>query len=240
MADGLVADGWAAAELPAKLGHPVHSVPKGVDAERFRPAGPNLRGELGVEAKRVILSVGRFVPIKNTALTIEAMARVAQRDSTAHLVLVGEGPELANLKAQVERLGIGNRVTFAGYVPQDELGPYYRSADVFVLASDFDNSPNVVLEAMSCGVPVVATNVGGVADYVAAPRGGDLVPSRDAAALARALGDWLHDANRRSLAGAFNRQRVVEQFSWRASAQRLLEVYQTVIDERRSRLRVPA
>ncbi len=68
MADGLIADGWAAAELPARLGHPVHAVPKGVDAERFRPAGPNLRRELGVEGKRVILSVGRFVPIKNTAL----------------------------------------------------------------------------------------------------------------------------------------------------------------------------
>ena len=240
MADGLIADGWAAAELPAKLGHPVHSVPKGVDAERFRPAGPNLRRELGVEGKRVILSVGRFVPIKNTALTIEAMARVTQRDSTAHLVLVGEGPELGNLKAQVERLGIAGCVTFAGYVPQDELGPYYRSADLFVLASDFDNSPNVVLEAMSCGVPVVATDVGGVAEYVAAGRGGELVPARDSAALARALGDWLSDAHRRKAAGAFNRQRVVQQFSWRASAQRLLEVYQSVIEQRRSRLRVSA
>jgi glycosyltransferase involved in cell wall biosynthesis len=240
MADGLIADGWAAAELPAKLGHPVHSVPKGVDAERFRPAGPNLRRELGVEGKRVILSVGRFVPIKNTALTIEAMARVAQHDSTAHLVLVGEGPELANLEAQVERLGIASCVTFAGYVPQGDLGPFYRSADLFVLASDFDNSPNVVLEAMACGVPVVATNVGGVAEYVAAARGGDLVPARDPAALARALETWLADANRRTAAGAFNRQRVVQQFSWRASAERLLEVYQTVIDERRSRLRVSA
>ncbi len=55
MADGLIADGWAAAELPGKLGHPVHAVPKGVDAERFRPAGPNLRRELGVEGKRVVL-----------------------------------------------------------------------------------------------------------------------------------------------------------------------------------------
>ena len=240
MADGLIADGWAAAALPAKLGHPVHSVPKGVDAERFRPAGPNLRRELAVDGKRVILSVGRFVPIKNTALTIEAMAQLTQRDSTAHLVLVGEGPELGNLKAQVERLGIAGRVTFAGYVPQDELGPYYRSADVFVLASDFDNSPNVVLEAMSCGVPVVATDVGGVAEYVAAGRGGELVPARDSAALARALGDWLSDAHRRKAAGAFNRQRVVQQFSWRASAQRLLEVYQSVIDDRRSRLRASA
>ncbi len=149
-----------------------------------------------------------------------------------------KGRSWRNLKAQVERLGIAGCVTFAGYVPQDELGPYYRSADVFALASDFDNSPNVVLEAMACGLPVVATDVGGVAEYVAAGRGGELVPARDSAALARALGDWLSDAHRRKAAGAFNRQRVVQQFSWRASAQRLLEVYQSVIDERRSRLRV--
>jgi glycosyltransferase involved in cell wall biosynthesis len=240
MADGLIADGWAAAELPAKLGHPVHAVPKGVDAEWFRPAGANLRRELGLENKRVVLSVGRFVPIKNTALTVAAMAEVRQREPAAHLVLVGEGPELANLKAQVEQLGLSNSVTFAGYVSQAELGPYYRSADVFVLASDFDNSPNVVLEAMSCGVPVVATNVGGVAEYVTVGRGGELVPARDPSALARALGEWLSDTNRRRAAGAFNRQRVVQQFSWRASAQRLLEVYQSVIDERRSRMRASA
>ena len=152
------------------------------------------------------------------------------------MVLVGE--DRSWRISRHSRAADGSRVTFAGYVPQNDLGPYYRSADLFVLASDFDNSPNVVLEAMSCGVPVVATDVGGVAEYVAAARGGDLVPARDPAALAHAIETWLADANRRKAAGAFNRQRVVQQFSWRASAQRLLEVYQAVIDERRSRLRV--
>ena len=90
-----------------------------------------------------------------------------------------------NLQAQVAELGLVSRVTFAGYVPQDQLGTYYSSADLFVLASDFDNSPNVVLEAMSCSMPVVATRVGGVADYVTAP-GGELVERGDAAAMAHA------------------------------------------------------
>ena len=79
-------------------------------------------------------------------------------------MLVGEGPEQASLVALAERHGVSKRVTFVGYVPQDQLGPYYRTADLFVLSSDFDNSPNVVLEAMACGLPAVSTNVGGAAE----------------------------------------------------------------------------
>jgi glycosyltransferase involved in cell wall biosynthesis len=108
LADGLIADGWAAAELPAKLGQPFHAVPKGVDAEWFQPAGPNLRSELGLDHKRVVLGVGRFVPIKNMTLLVNAFARVAQSDPSAHLVLVGEGPEQANLVALADRRGVSN------------------------------------------------------------------------------------------------------------------------------------
>ena len=239
LADGLIADGWAAAELPSKLGHPVHAVPKGVDAEWFRPAGPNLRRELGLEQKRVILGVGRFVPIKNMTLLVSSFARVAKSDPSAHLVLVGEGPEQSSLVALVDRHDLSKRVTFVGYVPQEALGPYYRTADLFVLSSDFDNSPNVVLEAMACGLPAISTNVGGAAEYIVPGQGGALVIARDEVALAGAIEDWLRDAARRRAAGAFNRQRVVQKLTWRASAARLLEVYQTVIAGRRA-VQVPA
>ena len=238
LADGLIADGWAAAELPATLGHPVHAVPKGVDSNRFRPEGDSHRRSLGLEGKHVVLGVGRFVPIKNMPLLIEAFAKTAAADPLAHLILIGEGPEHANLQALVDRNGIGSRMTFVGYVAQDDLAPYYRAADLFVLSSDFDNSPNVVLEAMACGVPVVATDVGGVKEYVQSD-GGELVPRRNAEALASAVRRWLQDPQRRTAAGAFNRRRVVEEFSWRASAQRLLQIYETVIAARK-RMKVPA
>ncbi len=234
-ADALVADGWAARHLPAMLGRPVHAVPKGVDAELFRPSGNNLRGTLGLEGKHTVLCVARFVPIKNVALLIDAMAEVIKSDRRAHLILAGEGPEQVSLRAQAERLGLKERVTFTGHVAHQELGPLYRSADLFALSSDFDNSPNVVLEAMACGLPVVATSVGGVAEYVTEGLGGSLTPARDAAALAGAIVPWLSDPARRREASAFNRQRVVQQFSWRASAQRLLDVYQTVLASREQR-----
>jgi len=234
-ADALVADGWAARHLPAMLGRPVHAVPKGVDAELFRPSGNNLRESLSLTGKRTILCVARFVPIKNVALLIDAMTEVAQQDPRAHLILAGEGPEEGSLRAQTARLGLSERITFAGHVPHHELGPLYRSADLFVLSSEFDNSPNVVLEAMACGVAVVATDVGGVAEYVADGQGGSLAPPRDAAALASAIVRWLDDPVRRRDAGAFNRQRVLQQFSWRASAQRLLSVYESVLSAREQR-----
>ena len=237
-ADALVADGWAARHLPATLGRPVHSVPKGVDTELFRASGANLRDTLGLTGKRTLLCVSRFVPIKNVALLIEAMAKVAQADPNAHLVLAGEGPDEANLRAQAARLGLTDRITFAGHVRHHDLPPLYRTADLFVLPSDFDNSPNVVLEAMACGLAVVATDVGGVPEYVAHGKGGELTPAGDAAALARSIVDWLNAAPRRREAAAFNRQRAVQQFSWRASAKSLLAVYDSVLSARQQR--VPA
>ena len=231
-ADALVADGWAAEHLPEIIGKPVHAVAKGVDAELFRPSGPDVRATLGLSDRRVVLAVGRFVPIKNMALLIDALALMAPADPGLHLLLVGEGPELQTLRQQAGRLGVTQAVTFAGYVPQADMAPYYRTADVFALASDFDNSPNVVLEAMACGLSVIATDVGGVSGYVAAGRGGELVPRGDATAMAGVLGDWLSNADRRRAAGVFNRQRVVQEFSWRASAAGLLDVYRAVLQER--------
>ena len=87
---------------------------------------------------------------------------------------------------------------------------------------------------------MVATDVGGVAEYVIDDRGGSLVPRADVGAMARALGRWLSDAGLSRQASAFNRQRVLDRFSWRASAERLLEVYQEVLDRRRTAARISA
>jgi glycosyltransferase involved in cell wall biosynthesis len=239
-ADALVADGWAAKHVPAMIDRPVHAVPKGVDSDLFRPDGADMRAKLGLTGRRVVLSAGRFVPLKNVALLVDAFALVRRADPTAHLLLVGEGPERPALERHAARLGIADAVSFAGYVSQNRMAPYYRTADVFALPSDFDNSPNVVLEAMACGLPVVATDVGGVAEFVAVNRGGSLVPRGDAAAMAGALGEWLSDAGRRRAASVFNRQLVVERYSWRASAERLLEVYREVLDRRRTATRISA
>ena len=232
LADALVADGWAADHLPARLGRSVDRVPKGVDAALFRPDGPNRRAGLGLERKSVILSVGRLVPLKNLTLLVDAVSRIRATRPSVHLLVVGEGPERARLEQQASARGIADAVTWVGYVPQADTPAYYRSADVFALSSDFDNSPNAVLEAMACGLPIVATDVGGVAAFVDANRGGALVPKGDAAALAGAAGALVDDPPRARRVGAFNRDRASGEFSWRASARRLLDVYERVVASR--------
>jgi len=227
-ADALVADGWAAERLPEILGCAVTHVPKGVDATLFTADGDSHRAALGLADRRVVIAVGRLVPIKNMALLVDAMRTVRERISDAHLLLVGEGPELESLRARAAACGLESSVTFAGYAPLEALPAYYRSADVFALTSTFDNSPNVVLEAMACELPVVATDVGGVKGFVA-ERGGTLVPSGSAARVADAIVSWLESAERRRDAGTFNRRLVLERYSWRASAAALLDVYEHVL-----------
>ena len=239
-ADALVADGWAAQHLPAALGRTVEPVPKGVDAEQFRPDGPNLRRALRLEDKRVVVTVARLVPLKNIRLLLDAVAIVRSRVPPVHLIIVGEGSESAALKQYAAALDLLDAVTFVGYLAQRDTPPAYRAGDVFALSSDFDNSPNVVLEAMACGLPIVTTDVGGVREFVADPHGGRVVPPKDAAALAEGLQVYLDSEAAARDAGAHNRRRAVTEFSWRVSAQRLLDVYVQAIHARHGGARVSA
>lgn len=236
-ADALISDGWAAKELPAIVGRPVDDVLKGVDVEMFTPAGPTVRRDEGLDDKRVILCVTRLVPIKNPFMMLDAVARVRAARPDVVLVLVGEGPQQPALTARVRELGLDAAVRFVGYVPQAETPAWYRSADLFALSSDFDNSPNVVLEAMACGLPIVATDVGGLREYITPPSNGLLTPKGDAPAFAEALLTFLTDRDRARAVGEHNRRDAVARFSWAASAARMREVYARVIDDFAARRR---
>ena len=129
-------------------------------------------------------------------------------------------------------LALTDAVTLTGAVRHETTPEYYRAANLFALSSNFDNSPNAVLEAMACGLPVVATDAGGVRNLVAPPAGGLVVPVGDAPALAAAIEHYLTAPELARAAGAHNRERATTEFSWRASALRLLEVYRPVVAER--------
>jgi glycosyltransferase involved in cell wall biosynthesis len=229
LADSIVADGWAAEHLPAALGRAVEHVPKGVDVEAFRPDGPNRRDALGLGGKRVALVVSRLVPIKNVALAVDALGIAARDRADLRLIVVGDGPLRGALEARVAALGLTAHVKFAGRVPYEDVAPWYRSADLFVLPSEFDNSPNVALEAMASGLPVVATDVGGLRQYVRHGVNGELVPAGDSAALARSIVRYLDDPGLSARVGQRNRDDVVAGFSWTQSARVLRAVYERVI-----------
>jgi glycosyltransferase involved in cell wall biosynthesis len=229
LADGLISDGWAAKHLPEMIGRPVDDVVKGVDTVAFTPAGPNRRQAEGLAERRVVLCVTRLVPIKNLPLLVEAFADVHRDRLETTLVLLGEGPQESALRARAAALGVSESVRFAGYAPQEETPAWYRSADIFALASDFDNSPNVVLEAMACGLPVVATDVGGLRDYIVPEVNGLLVPKGSRPDFAAALAQYLDNPVYARATGARNRATAVDRFSWAVSAARMLAVYERIV-----------
>jgi len=229
LADAIVADGFAAEHLPAALGRPVEHVPKGVDVNVFRPDGPSRRAALGLDGQRVVLVASRLVPIKNVALAVDAMSIAARTRPGLRLLIVGDGPLRAALESRVATLGLAAQVVFAGRVEHSAMPEWYRSADVFVLPSEFDNSPNVVLEAMASGLPVVATDVGGLRQYMQHGVNGELVPGGDAPALAEAIARLADDQDRSVRIGRRNREDVVAGFSWAQSARVLRSVYDRVI-----------
>jgi glycosyltransferase involved in cell wall biosynthesis len=210
----------------------VTNITKGVDSMLFSPEGPSVRSELGFGDAPVVLSVSRLVPIKNVGLFVDAIAVARNRRPDVRAVVVGDGPIESALKQRASALGIADAIRFAGYVDQQTLPRWYRAADVFALTSDFDNSPNVVLEAMAAGLPVVATDVGGVSEFVDAPSGGALVQKGDAAAMGTEILALLNDSLRRRTAGSFNRLRATTRFSWRTSAEQLLEAYRSAMAAR--------
>jgi glycosyltransferase involved in cell wall biosynthesis len=181
----------------ADLGIPlakVHLVYRGVDVDLFCPGDrATARKRLRVPpAARVLLWVGRMVPVKGLEVLLEACTRLQTRGEAFHLYLVGDGPLRKGLEQEARRLGLAGSVSFLGARPQEELPGWYRAADLTVLPSHSEGVPNVLRESLACGTPFVATDVGGVAEIPAGPPS-RLVPPGDAEALAGALARALAD-----------------------------------------------
>jgi len=167
----------------------IHLVHNGIDASQFGVAErPKARRALGLpQEERVLLFVGRLEERKGIFDLLDAFERVRRRVE-ARLVLVGDGVATSRVRAAATRGGI--RVV--GARPHAEIGQWMAASDLLVLPSWMEGTPNVVLEALACGRPVVATRVGGIPDVVSDDRAGILVPPRDPAALADALVAALH------------------------------------------------
>jgi glycosyltransferase involved in cell wall biosynthesis len=188
----------------------LHVMRNGVDLGRFRLLDPQrMRSELGLQGEPVLLTVGNLHEHKGQRLTLEAFARLKVHRPGARLVIVGQGPDREWLVRRAAELGVADAVTLAGAVPQDDLPRWYNAADLLVLASSREGWPNVLLESMACGTPVVATAVGGVPEIVQTSVAGRIVPERNAASLAMAV-----DALLRNRAGRERVRHYAEGFSW--------------------------
>ena len=179
----------------------------GVDLSGFTPIDPRqARARFGLApGSRVVASVGHLIPRKGHELVIEALASLP--DTT--LLIAGSGPDGAMLEALAARLGVADRVRFLGQLVHGELPYVYSAADALVLASSNEGWANVLLEAMACGTPVVATDVGGSREVVEAPEAGIIVGQRDASSIAHATRLVLTAPSDRAAT-----RRYAERFSW--------------------------
>jgi glycosyltransferase involved in cell wall biosynthesis len=218
---------YTARELRKFVDVPVEVIPYTAELARPEPAARTRNGE------RSILFVGRLIERKGVAHLIRALGAV-RRTVAARLVVVGEGPERASLERLAADTGVTPHVDFRGRVSDEELRRAYAGAAVFVLPSVLDQRQDteglgvVLLEAMNYGVPVVASNIGGITDIVQHETTGLLVPPGDESALAEALTRLLGSPELARSLGEGGARLLRETFSWDRIVERWENVYRRI------------
>lgn len=203
----------------------LHVIPCGVDVTRFRP----LNGALPVADPPLIVCVARLEKVKNLGLLLAACAELRQRGTSFRCVIVGDGRQRAELEATHRQLALSDAVQFAGAATQQQVVGWWQRASVAVLTSENEGMPVCLMEAAACGVPAVATAVGGVPEVIEDGTTGLLTPAGDAPALATALQRALTDQPWAARAGRAARRRAEARFALREQVDRLLALWAEVL-----------
>ncbi len=199
-------------------------IPCGVDTGRFRPCGPRA-------VPPYIVCVARLVPVKNLGLLLEACADLRGRGLEFRCVLVGDGPCRDDLAAARARLRLEDVVELVGAAEQDEVLAWWQRASLAVLTSEREGMPVSLMEAAACGVPAVATAVGGVGELIDDGVTGLLAPPGDRKAVMAALERLLRDVDLAAALGRQARARAEARFSVGQQVDRLLELWNTLVRE---------
>jgi glycosyltransferase involved in cell wall biosynthesis len=198
----------------------------GIDTECFRWRGESqeLRQALGIpDSAPVLGTVGRLTEVKQQHLLIRAFARVRERVPKAHLILVGDGPLMGELRSLASQLGVGSVTHLVGYRPEPQR--YLPLLDVFALTSSSEGIPQALLEASSAGIPAVASRVGGVPEVIDDGRTGLLFSNGDQNALTAGILALLTDLLLARRMGAAARDRVESLFHIRRMAREYHEQF---------------
>ena len=243
MADWVIACSSDRASLTAEVGYPadrVSSIPNGVDTARFSPDVPDdgLRAAHGAsDGEILILCPCRLERVKGVAHLVSALPMVLRRCPLVRLLVAGDGIERAHLEAAAVALGVRDKISFAGSVPNSDMPSYYAASDIVVVPSLVEATSIAALEAMSTAKPVVATRVGGLPELIQDGVSGVLVAPADEAELAAAIVPLARDPALRRCIGKAARERVLREFTWQAITSRTLEVYREVSREHLARAR---
>jgi glycosyltransferase involved in cell wall biosynthesis len=217
----------------------VEVIPYGVDTQAFQPdpqAAALVRAELGLApATPLIVTVSRLVYKKGLTYLLEAFPRILAAHPNAVLVIAGYGDLRKELERRATELGVAGSVRFPGQLDRDRAARYVSAADVYVVPSirdqggNIDGLPNALLEGMGAARPIVASRVAGIPDVIRDGEHGLLVPERDPAALAAAIGRLLEDCALARQLGAAARRRVLEELTWDKNAERFERTYEKAL-----------
>lgn len=207
----------------------IQVVRNGADSALFYPLPKNeARARLGLPPdKKIILFIGKLVPIKNVPLLLDAFRRLSTRD--ALLYVVGDGILAGELQAAAHRAGIQDRCHFVGCRPHGEVATWLAAADCLVLTSNMEGLPTILPEAMLCRTPVVATRVGGIPEVVVHGETGLLVPPGDAGQLAAAVDTLLNNPDFVLRLTENAATRANRDLTWEANATQALQAYQQLM-----------
>ena len=204
----------------------------GIDTDHFSPQDAReLRNELGLTEKKVIVSVGRLVHRKGQDVLIEAMPAIIKDVPKAHILMIGEGPYRSYLENRVKALEIQERVTFIGRIQYADLPRYICAGDLFVMPSrsrlaglEVEGLGIVYLEASACGLPVIAGDSGGAPDAVLEGQTGLVVDGTSKSEVAAAVVELLLDPDRSRAMGVRGRQWIIQEWRWEIWSARFAEL----------------
>ncbi|HLA71760.1 MAG TPA: glycosyltransferase [Steroidobacteraceae bacterium] len=189
-----------------------------------------LRSRLGVApGDFVVGTVGRFDSIKNLPMLVRSIGAAIKQNPQVRGLLVGDGPEMARIHALIAELGLSERIVLTGY--RDDARQLAQCMDLFVLSSLSEGTSMALLEAMSAGVPVAVTAVGGNPEIVSSGETGWVVPSDDVGALSAALTDAMADAPLRAQRAAAGQRRFNERFRFETMLDRYRELYRELLEQ---------
>ena len=217
---------WLARETHNELGShlQVETIPNAVDTEAFSISRgcDDLRARFAPEGELLLAHVSNFRPVKRTGDVIRIFAK-STAGLSARLLMIGDGPDRAAAESLAKELGVWDRVHWLGII--DDTAPLLASSDLFLLPSENESFGLAALEAMACGLPVIATASGGMPEVIVDGETGFLAPVGDIEALSRGARTLLEDAERRSLFASTGRQRVEDQFRWDPVISQYEELY---------------
>ncbi len=214
--------------LPGEL---IFVVPNGIDLDLFKPTdSSSLRNKLDLSKNhKIFITIGSLINRKGHIYLLEAVPQIINLFNNAHFIIVGEG-ELRNfIEDKINHLKISSYVTLAGYQKPSTIAEWLNIADVFILTSLLEGNPNVILEAMACGIPVISTSVGGIEAMIQDGENGFLIPPKSSNSLAEQVIKILQSDKLKINMGQKARKTILNNYGdWKKQSNLLVDVYNLI------------